>query len=673
MRYRYSRWDNTQDVPALDADQLMHALADDLVSDGDVLNALQRITRWGVQQDGQDMARGLHHLLQQLRAQRQEVLERYNLESLLDHIRDQIEEIVRTERSGIERRLSEAREQGDAVRAMMESIAERKTAFLDSVPDEAAAALTALADYEFLEDAARAAFDQLMESLQRQVLETHSQSIRQSLEQLAGTAVQDLKEMLRDLNGLLQEHVEGGDPDFKRFAESHGRFFPGVESLDQLAEQLQEQAAYTEQLLRSMSPELRRSLERMMESVLRDDELRHQLAQVAEALQKLAPPGPTRTRYPFSGSESLTLEEALQLMRRLNDLDQLEAGMKAALESGDLAPIDADRVRRLMGDEAGRATEQLKQVIRVLEDAGYIVPAGTSFELTARGVRKIGQKALQDIFQHLKHDTFGRHPTRRPGPGGDQADEVKRYEFGDSFLLDINRTLMNAMCRDGMGSRPSGRSGSPSGRSGSVDLTLQDFEVFRTEHLTRSATVLMLDMSRSMPLRGCFVAAKKVAFALNSLITTQFPRDRLVIIGFSDFARELKPESLHHITWGDYVYGTNMQHGFMLARRLLGKQPSANKQIILITDGEPTAHFEGDQVHFSYPPTFRTFQETLREVKRCTMEGIVINTFMLERSHYLADFVKQMTRINHGRAFFATPDRLGDYILLDYVSNRVNA
>jgi uncharacterized protein with von Willebrand factor type A (vWA) domain len=208
------------------------------------------------------------------------------------------------------------------------------------------------------------------------------------------------------------------------------------------------------------------------------------------------------------------------------------------------------------------------------------------------------------------------------------------------------------------------------GSSSPLQLELADFEVFRTEQLTQASTVLMLDMSRSMPLRGCFVAAKKVALALNTLIRLQYPRDRLYIVGFSDFARQLRAEALHGISWGEYVYGTNMQHGLMLARRLLGRHRSGTKQVILITDGEPTAHLEGGRVHFAYPPTFRTFQETLREVRRCTQEGIVINTFMLERSHYLADFVNQMTRINRGRAFFATPERLGDYIVVDYVKGR---
>jgi uncharacterized protein with von Willebrand factor type A (vWA) domain len=239
---------------------------------------------------------------------------------------------------------------------------------------------------------------------------------------------------------------------------------------------------------------------------------------------------------------------------------------------------------------------------------------------------------------------------------GDRTDESKPYSFGDPFLLDLQATLMNAALRQG--------GGSP------LHLAVQDFEVYRTEYLTRSSTVLLLDMSRSMPLRGCFIAARKVALALNSLIRTQFPRDHLYIVGFSDYARQVRPETLHQLTWGEYVYGTNIQHGLMVARRLLGRHKVANKQIILITDGEPTAHFEGDRVQFSYPPTPRTFQETLREVKRCTQEGIIINTFMLERSHYLADFVKQMTHVNRGRAFFVPPDRLGDYILVDYVASR---
>jgi uncharacterized protein with von Willebrand factor type A (vWA) domain len=180
----------------------------------------------------------------------------------------------------------------------------------------------------------------------------------------------------------------------------------------------------------------------------------------------------------------------------------------------------------------------------------------------------------------------------------------------------------------------------------------------------------MLDMSRSMILRGCFRAAKRVAMALNSLIKSQFPRDNLYIIGFSYMARELTPESLPTLTWNEWVYGTNMQHAFMMARDLLARHKGANRQIIMITDGEPTAHFEGGRVEFSYPPTWRTYQETLKEVQRCTRERITINTFMLEQSHALMSFVDQVTKINRGRAFFSTPEKLGEYILVDFVNQK---
>lgn len=656
-RYTYSRWDRTQSVEGFDADELMEALSDDLMSDGDIWNALQRVARWGLQREDEPAAPGLQSLLQRLRSQRQHELERYNLDSLMDDVRYRVADILSAERDGIARKLSEAGESGDdALQTMLEAIANRKREFLDALPEEPGAAISDLADYEFLDEGARAQFEALEAMLEQQVLQSRFQNMQESLAALGGAELDDLKAMIRDLNAFLRDHLDGRDTDFGRFMEHHGRYFPGASSFEEIASQLHDQSQQMESLMRSMSPEMRRSLDDLMKALLRDEELQEELATMAEILESIAqyrrpPPG-----YEFSGQESITLEEALRLMRTLHDLDLLEREMRRAQDTGDLEPLDPGRVADVMGEDAGQAVDRLKQLSQVLEEAGYIQGEGDGLTLTARGTRIIGQKALQDIFQHLKREAFGGHEVSDRGFGGERTDDVKLYEFGDNFLLDMSRTVMNSVRRTG-GGRP-------------VRVEVEDFEVFRTEQLTQAATVLMLDMSRSMPLRGCFVAAKKVALALNSLIRTQFPRDNLYIVGFSDFARELRPESLHQITWGDYVYGTNMQHGFVMARRLLGRHQSGTRQIILITDGEPTAHFEGDRVEFAYPPTFRTFQETLREVARCTREGIVINTFMLERSHYLTDFVNQMTRINRGRAFFATPERLGDYVLVDYVASK---
>jgi uncharacterized protein with von Willebrand factor type A (vWA) domain len=256
----------------------------------------------------------------------------------------------------------------------------------------------------------------------------------------------------------------------------------------------------------------------------------------------------------------------------------------------------------------------------------------------------------------MLRDTQGRHAEERVGVGHERAYQTKPYEFGDPFNLDIQRTVRNAIQRAG--------GGTP------VQLSPEDFEIEQTETLTRASTVLMLDVSLSMPMRDNFLSAKKVAMALHALITSQFPRDFLGVVTFSKVARELKPEHLPEVSW-DFDYGTNMQHGLLLSRRMLAKE-QGTKQIIMITDGEPTAHFEKGMAEpfFSYPPVRETVDATLREVNRCTREDIRINTFMLDASGYLKNFVEKITELNGGRAFFTTPETLGDYVLVDFVEHR---
>jgi uncharacterized protein with von Willebrand factor type A (vWA) domain len=350
------------------------------------------------------------------------------------------------------------------------------------------------------------------------------------------------------------------------------------------------------------------------------------------------------------------MREAMKLMDEMQEMEQLESQLRRAQTPADLAKIDPAEVERLLGEESARDLERLREIAKKLEEAGYLERKGDRLELTARAIRKLGDKALRDIFAHLKRDRFGRHAVERRGAGGDPTDEAKPYEFGDPFLLDLKETLMNAVERNGAGTP--------------LRLTPQDFEVFRTELSTQASTVVMLDMSRSMINNGYFLPAKKVALALTALIRGQFPRDSLWILGFSLYAREFKAEDLPRLAWTEWNIGTNMHHGFQLSRQLLGRQKGGNKQIIMITDGEPTAHMEGLEAAFSYPPTKRTFDETLKEVQRCTREGITINTFMLEQSRMLTAFVEQITRINRGRAFFSRPEHLGEYILVDYVNNK---
>ena len=672
---RYARWDGTQSIPALDADEILDAMADDVMAEGDLAEALRRLMErgWRTSDPSRPDLPGLNELRERLRRRRDELQERYQLRDVLADVRQELEDIVAQERAGIERRLDEAASPPDgspfdpSLRAMLRDAAARRIDQLDALPRDIGGRIRRLEEYDFMEPAARDRFNELTERLRKQTLDRFVDGLSEAIQ---GTTPEDLaanREMVRDLNSLLEERLEGREPsqdDVDSFLAQHGRFFPGARTLDDIVEQLTQRMAAMQSLLRSMTPQQRAELQSMMDALLRDDRLRWDLARLASNMDQLMPDG-LGEGYEFSGDEPLGLEPALDRIGQLQALDALEDQLAAVEEPGDLAGLDRDATRDLLGPDSARDLEALDELARQLERAGYLTKRGDRLELTPRGSRRIGQKVLDDLFARLSRDAFGGHRIDRAGRGGEREETTKPYEFGDPFHLDIRGTIENALRRKENTPFERLARGEPG-----VRLSPEDFEVFRTEQMTRTSTVLLVDMSRSMLLRGCFVAAKKVAVALDTLIRTQFPHDDLTVIGFAYYARELRPEALAELTWHGYEYGTNLQHGLMLARRILARQRGADRQIVVITDGEPTAHFENGQVEFSYPPTRRTIQETLREVQRCTRDGITINTFMLERSRALAEFVALVTRMNRGRAFYATPERLGEYVLVDFVANR---
>jgi len=387
-----------------------------------------------------------------------------------------------------------------------------------------------------------------------------------------------------------------------------------------------------------------------------DEATQYELAKMAANLEALYPSQKLPRNYPFSGEESISYMEALRLMEMLQGMDKLETQLRDAQFNRSLDSVDEQMVRELIGDEAAEELERLRNITRILEEAGYIRRKGNRYELTPRGIRKIGQKALSDVFAQLRKDRPGQHNINMKGIGSERTDETKQYEFGDAFQLHLEKTIMNALYREP--------------QSPPVKLSPEDFEVFKSEQLTRSATALLLDLSLSMPMRGNFQAAKQVAIALDGLIRSQYPKDSLYIIGFSSYARQIKKEELAYMGWDEFDPYTNIQHGLSLARKLLARERCSNKQVILVSDGEPTAHVEGGNIYFQYPPSLRTIQLTLREVTNCTRQNIVINTFMLGQSEFLNAFVTQMARINKGRIFFTSADNLGRYMLVDYISSK---
>ena len=665
--YRYSRWDGTQEIFGIDANALMDQLSEELLKQGDIMRALRELFRNGMQnQDGQQMG-GLRDLMERLKNQRRQQLQQHNMDSVVEDLERRLKEILDTERGGIQQRLDEARDQAsaasdqdrpqqEALLNMLEQRAQRNLDTLDQLPDSLAGQIQELMDYEFMDPEAQRLFQELLDELKAQMAQNISQQMQQQLQGMSPEDMAATREMMRELNQMMRDKMAGREPDFDGFMQRWGQMFgPNPpQSFDELMEMLQQQLAQMQSMMESMSPEARQQLEHALNAAL-DPETQREMAEFAQLMGQLMPMDDLRRQYPFLGDDSLTMEQAREMMRQLQDLDRLEQSIQDAIRTGNLEDIDPEKLAELLGEEARQAWEQLERLQQLLKEAGYIT-GEDGLELTARGIRRIGQKALKEVFVHLKKDRMGNHDLDQRGAGGDLLGDTKPYEFGDPFLLDMQATIKNAVLR--------------SGPEIPVRMGPQDFEIHRQEHMTRAATAVLLDQSRSMGLFNNFQAAKKVTMALFSLIRTQYPRDSLHVIGFSDYAREIKEEDLIKTNWNAWVSGTNLHHALMMSRKLLANEKGGSRQILLITDGEPTAHLENGQSFFSYPPSYRTELETLKEVRKCTQEGIVINTFMLENNYQLVNFIDRLTRINRGRAFYSSSENLGQYVLVDYLANR---
>ena len=665
--FRYYRWDGSQQIFDVDADDLFNSIADDILEHGDPNRALRSLFQRGVEDGQGQQSPGLRDLMERLRQQRQRQLERYNLDSVMDDVRQRLQDVLDTERGGIERRLDEARRQmqeaGEdaehlqAAMGMLEERARRNTEALDALPESAGGKIRELQEYDFMDPDARRKFNELLDTLKQQMMQNFFQSMKQQLENMTPQDMEGIKNMMQALNQMLRDRAMGEDPDFEGFMEQYGEYFDPNRpaSLDELIEQLQQQMAAMQSLMDSMSPDMRNELEGMLGASI-DPELMEELAELAGMMYDMFPFDDMAGEYPFMGEESLTMDAAMDLMGDLQRMDQLEQQIQQVMRSGDIEDIDLDKVEQVMGEDARRQLEQLQNLIKQLEEAGYLRRKGDRMELTPRGIRKLAQQALREVFSELKKDRMGRHEVYYRGDGGERTGETREYEFGDAFDIDLHRTLFNSVLREGPGSP--------------LRISPADFEVHHTEHMTQTATALLIDQSRSMGMFGSFAAAKRVALALYWLIHSQYPRDYLYIIGFSDYGMDIATDDLADLTWNAWVSGTNMQHALMLARQALSRQKVATKQILMITDGEPTAHLEHGRAYFNYPPSWRTIEETLKEVKRCTQEGITINTFMLEANYYLMDFIDKMTRINKGRAFYTGANQLGRYVMVDYLRSQ---
>jgi len=663
-RFDYRRWDGTQNSEIDDTDAVLAQLTDDLLANGDLHEALQRMLNRGWRTpDGQEV-QGLRDLLDQLRLEREDQLDRGDLGGAYSEVAAELEEVLAEERAGIDQLESDARESGDQRRQeVTDEVATERRMALDLLPPDLAGMVRGLQEYEFVSSEARQHFEELMERLREEVARSYFDQMSEALTNPDPEQLARMRDAFDALNRMLEQREAGEplDPSFESFMESYGDLFPGNPAdLDELLEQLAARMAAAQAMWNSMSPAQRAQLQGLAESLLEDMDLRWQVDRLAGNLQKAFPDAGWEQRYKFSGDQPLGMGDATDAASRLREIDELEAFLRSANSPASLSEVDLDQVAKHLGEDAARSMDRLAKLAKQLAEAGLIDQREGRFELTPAGMRRIGHQALADLFDQLNKDRIGNHRTTFTGTGHDREETTKPYEFGDPFNLDLSRTVHNAVRRSGTGIP--------------VRLVPDDFEVIETEALSRTATVLLLDLSLSMPMRDNFVPAKKMALALHTLITTRFPRDYLGLVGFSEVARVIEPEDLPTVSW-DYVYGTNLQHGLILARKMLAHQPGT-KQIILVTDGEPTAHIipydqgVGYDVFFNYPPVPETLEVTLSEVMHCTKANICINTFLLDPDRALRGFIEQLTRINRGRTFSTSPDELGDYVLVDFLRHK---
>jgi uncharacterized protein with von Willebrand factor type A (vWA) domain len=666
--WRYSRFDGTQEPFSVDAEDVMAGLTDDLLYHGDLAAALRRLLQEGLDTRQGDHVEGMREMMERIRQRREELASQQN--ELAERVAEALEEVLSTERAELDRAAEQAGQSGDPQRGEQarRDAAEHHTE-LDLLPPSLTGKLQGLMNYSFSSEQAHQRFDELLDELRRELTQLQLDRAAGELASATPEEREHLRAGMDALNKMLEQRGAGEpiDPSFEQFMEQYGDLFPGnASSLDELLEQLARRMAAASAMIAGMTSEQRQQLAALTEQLMGDMDLAWQMDRLGANLRDLLPNIGWDESLGPPGQDPLSVLGSSDAVSELAELAELESLLRDATEPGALREVDLDRVNELLGPDAARSLEVLAELTRRLEEAGLVSRKGGRLVLTPSGLRRLGGNALEELFSKLRRDRFGNHALPTSGLGIDRDLETKPYEFGDPFRLELQQTLRNAI------SRTAAAHVGGSGRKGidvPIQLEIDDFAIERTEHITNASTVLAIDLSLSMPMRDNFLAAKKVAIALQALIATRYPRDYLGLVGFSATAREIKPDELPEVSW-DFAYGTNLQHALALSRKMLASK-SGSKQVIVITDGEPTAHvLEDGQVFFNYPPVPETVEATLREVARCTRERIVINSFVLDHTGGLRSFVQKMTKLNKGRAFYTTPEQLGDYVLVDFVEHR---
>lgn len=646
-RYRYGAWSGGPDplAPPFDVRAAVDAVGEEVLAGGSLREALRDLLR-----RGQDGARGLDDLEARARRMRRDVQRRGRLDGTVTRARALLDQALAAER--------------DALDGSDSPDAQFDRARLDALPRSTAAAVRELADYDWTSEQARADYQKILDELRGDVLEQRFAGMKQALQGADPArdpeAAARVREMLGDLNDLLAQHASGQDTTdaFAQFMQRHGEFFPDdPQSTDDLVDQLARQAAAAESLMRSLSPSQREELAGLMSQALADSGLADQMAALSENLRALRPELSWDRARQTAGEEPLGYGDATGALAELADLDDLVEQLGQEHPGATLDDVDVEAVERNLGRSAADDVRRLAELERELRRQGWVTSGPDGMTLSPKALRRLGSTALRHVFADLESGRRGQHDLRSAGAAGEATGASRAWEFGDTQPLDVVRTVQNALRRN-------------ASDGGGVTLEVEDFEVVEAERRAGASVALLVDLSYSMVAEGRWGPMKQTALALAHLVATRFPQDSLQIIGFGRYAMPLTQGELAAVE-PDYQQGTNLAHALALAGRHLRRHSSGDPVVLVVTDGEPTAHLESDgEATFSWPPLQETVAATVREVDALTRYGAVLNLFMLGEDAGLRRFVDAVARRSGGRVLTPSTADLGRYVVSDYLRAR---
>jgi uncharacterized protein with von Willebrand factor type A (vWA) domain len=658
--YRYGPYHDGPDplAPPFDVRSALDEMSDDILSGSSPSDALRDALRRGVSGN-----RGLDDLLRRIRERQRELRESGRADGLLEEARALLDTAIGQERAELFPDPSDRARMAEAE--------------LDALPSDTAQAIRALSDYQWQSPAAAETFEQLRDLLRREVLDSQFRGMKDKLDSPDPEAMQRVKDMMAGLNQMLEADARGEhqQEDFDRFMEEFGEFFPeNPANLEELVDSLARRMAAAQRLMGALSEEQRAELAGLMEEALSDAGLAAEMSRLSDSLHSRRPDLDDQSGAgSLTGDQPLGLGDATTAIQELADLAELEDTVAQDYPGARLDDVDEEAVRRALGRRAVDDLEALREVERELERQGYLQHSAGKLELTPKAVRRLGDTALRRVFAQLSEGRPGDHDQEDAGQAGEPTGSTRPWVFGDEQPIDVPATVRNAVRRSGRTRGSAGEAALAQAPRPRVRLSVEDFEVADTERTTSAAVCLLVDLSYSMALRGTWGVAKQTALALHSLVRNRFPMDAVQIIGFSNYARELKETDLAGLGW-DMVQGTNLHHALMIAGRHLDKHPEHDPVVLIVTDGEPTAHLMRDgRSWFDWPPSRETLELTLSEVDKMTRRRAVLNVFMLADDERLSAFVEEVARRNGGRVFSPEPDRLGEYVVSDFLRARRRA